>query len=243
MDIFRLLSLLPWKFVSTVPLTILEIFHCPSSKRKRSSQLRSYDAMNDVNDEKKVISCQALARGFLVRRRMNKVRDDFLRIVSEIEGVSSSSSSSQRSVNRELKSVAKLPSKVPCADAERDSPVEKSNLDSAPILVDDSVKSVDEDTTSVAPFLDASSTAPDASSTAPGGKTLKDLPSNLEAISAVPDLEGLRSLSADNVTAAAFEESMCDLDAAQLEEIKVRTAFELIWVHNLIQTRKNYLRV
>ena len=130
-------------------------------------------------DIERVILCQSAVRGFLVRGRMKRVKNEYLRIVAEIEGPAADPST--------LRTDPIIGPAGPCSDNENthnthnDSPYNK-------ISTDGNFK-----------HLSSSSTS--------------------------PHCVGLDNLSVE-----------------ELEELKVKTAFELIWVHDSVQTRKEYLR-
>ena len=153
-------------------------------------------------NERQVILCQSTIRGFLVRRRMRKVDEEFQRIVAEIEGAPAASNHShpKKHLTDSVKSRSIVVSK-------ESSPTTNADL---PRAVTTEIVEVESS------------------------------PNN--PVSASDISENSSPIASEEPTLAQFEEGLGSLSVEELEELKVKTAFELLWIHDSVQTRKDYLR-
>lgn len=156
--------------------------------------------------ERRVILCQSIVRGFLVRRRMNKVRQEFEKIVAEIEGASAlelgllpQSTRGRNDRCERILGTTNGASKQRRASSDHDCIVYETRSEE-PSLKDD-----------------LSTDSALLSSCAPV---------NLQ----------------EELSFAGFRDSLKGLNLDELEELKVKTAFELLWIQDSVQTRKDYLR-
>ena len=159
--------------------------------------------------ERKVVLCQSAVRGFLVRRRMTKVRQEFQRIAAEIEGVSATEP-------------APLPASILASSdgcgvsiCERDEGAQSRQDGNYPTGYQIPVEG---------PSLKIDSTL---ASIQPDSPPVPQL--------SLPNFQEERCL-------ANFQDSLSLLSLEELEELKVKTAFELLWIQDSVLTRKDYLR-
>ena len=131
-------------------------------------------------EDERVIRCQSAVRGFLVRRRMKRVKNEYLRIVAEIEG---------------------------------------------PTGVDPSILRTD-------PVISAGNDS----------RGVNDRSTHNDSLYNKMSTDGNFKHLSPSTPTSPCRIGLENLSVEELEELKVRTAFELIWVHDSVQTRKEYLR-
>lgn len=214
----------------------------------------------EMNESARVTRCQAVARGFLVRRRMKNVLAQFKSIVLEIEGPSASLSGPSASLSGPSAFL------LACSDSPTG---QRSNVDSNVEITNDHtvvsistrtlIDKVPEPPTGDTPAADAKHFVPRDTSddisvkdVTPASIAVDAKSSSTSSSSSSPSnppgdflvtLESLDTLHNGEISSDDFERTLQKLTKTELEDLKVKTAYELIWVHDLIQTRKSYLKV